>query len=280
MTHRGLVRALAVSLPLLPATAAGQWVESPGAGWVSVTAYHQDTRERFDTRGDERRFFAEGHAVTTSVYVTGTVGVVPGVDVWAQVPFHRLRFDDLVDERTTTGIGDPRLWLRVAPLRFAGSAFPLAVRGGVKLPAGDFPIDAEVIPLGEGQRDWEVMVEVGHSFFPAPVYAMAWVGYRWRERHDETFRDWGDERFFLAQVGGEVGPLGYKVLAEGWKGDTPVLEGIPVRSARREFAQVMPSLTYAVGSGQVEAGVRLPLAGRNLPAGHALMLGYFFAWSR
>ncbi|HSR42529.1 MAG TPA: hypothetical protein VLL48_10160 [Longimicrobiales bacterium] len=258
---------------------AAQWVEPPGTGWVSLTAYHHDTRQRFDSRGDEQPFFAEGHAIATSLYISSAVGVVQGLDVWAEIPFHRLQFDDVVDERTSTGIGDPRFWLRLAPLRFVGSDFPLALRAGVKLPAGDFPIDAEVIPLGEGQRDWEVIVEVGHSFYPAPHYVMAWLGHRWREEEEKTLRDWGDERFFLAQVGGSLGSVGYKVLAEGWTGDTPIIEGIPVPSASREFAQVTPSLTYAVGPGQLEAGVRLPIGGHNLPAGHALVLGYFFTWS-
>ncbi len=274
-----LLTLAAVAVLLLPEPAAGQWVEPPGQGWVSASIYHQDTRRRFDSRGEERSLFADGHAITSSLYVTAAVGVISGVDIWAEMPMHRLRFDDAAGNRDRTGIGDPKVWVRVAPLRLAGSAFPLAVRAGVKLPAGDFPVDAQVIPLGEGQRDWEVLVEVGHSFYPLPVYAMAWVGYRWRERDDETERDWGDERFFLAQVGGTVGRIGYKVIAEGWDGLTPVLEGILTPTAERAYLQVMPMLTYPIGGGQLEAGVRVPIYGRNLPSGQALVLGYFFDWS-
>jgi len=274
-----LLAALAAAVPLVPGIAAGQWVEAPGQGWVSASIYHQDTRQRYDSRGDERALFADGHAITSSLYVTAAFGVISGVDIWTQMPIHRLRFDDAAGSRDRTGIGDPRVWVRVAPLRLLGSSFPLAVRAGVKLPAGDFPVDAEIIPLGEAQRDWEVLVEVGHSFHPLPVYAMAWVGYRWRERDDEAERDWGDERFFLAQVGGTVGRIGYKVIAEGWDGLTPVLEGILTPTAERAYAQVMPMLTYPIGRGQLEAGVRVPLYGRNLPSGQALVLGYFFDWS-
>lgn len=263
-----------------PDDATAQWVQPPASGWVSATVYHHDTRHRYGTQGEEREFFAQGHAVTTSLYLTTALGVAPGVDVWAQVPFHRLRFDDVSGERNSTGIGDPRVWVRVAPLHAFGSTFPLAVRAGVKLPAGDFPVDAEIVPLGEGQRDWEVLLELGHSFYPAPHYAVAWLGYRWREQEDRTERDWGDEVFFLAQVGGEVGPVGYKLLAEGWDGGTPVLEGVPVASAARAYAQVTPSLLTSVGPGRLELGVRVPVGGRNLPSGEALVLGYFFEWAR
>jgi hypothetical protein len=282
--HSGIGAALSAVVAvvvqlLLPGPVTGQWVQAPGTGWVAAAVHYQDTRERYDILGETRPFFANGHAVTTSLYLTSALGILPGVDVWAQVPFHRLQFDDITGERNSTGIGDPKAWVRVAPMRLVGSDFPLAVRAGVKLPVGDFPIDAEVVPLGEGQRDWEVILEVGHSFYPASVYAMAWIGYRWREKDEKTDRDWGDERFFFAQVGGSFGKLGYKVIAEGWDGRTPVLEGIPTRNSRRDFAQVMPTLTYPLGPGQLEAGARVPIRGRNLPAGEALILGYFFDWS-
>lgn len=279
ITVATLIAASSTSQFAVPGDASAQWVESPGSGWVSATVYRQDTRERFDINGDRREFFAQGHAVTTSLWVTAALGVLDGMDVWVQAPFHRLRFDDASGERNSTGIGDPRLWLRVAPLRLMGSSFPLALRAGVKLPAGDFPVDAEIIPLGEGQRDWEVLLELGHSFYPASHYVAAWLGYRWREREHESERDWGNERFFLAQVGGALGPVGYKVIAEGWHGATPVLEGIPVANASREYAQVTPSLLVPLRGGQLELGLRVPLGGKNLPSGEALVLGYFFDWS-
>jgi hypothetical protein len=262
-----------------PDTVEGQWIESPGSGWVSSTLYYLDTRERYGLDAEKREFFAEGHAVTTSVFVTAAVGLVSGVDAWVLVPVHNLQFDDISGERNKTGIGDVKAWLRVAPLSYFGSDFPLAIRGGVKLPYGDFPVEAEVIPLGEGQRDWELIAEVGHSLYPKSVYALVWLGYRWREINEEIGRDFGDEVFFLAQVGGQVGNVSYKVMAEGWDGDTPIIEGIPTANGRREYLQVMPSLSYPVGPGQFEVGVRIPLKGRNLPSGNALVLGYFVNWS-
>ncbi len=65
---------------------------------------------------------------------------------------HRLRYDDVAGKRSSAGVGDTRLWLRAAPLRWLGSALPFAVRAGFKVPIGDFDVDAEVIPLGDGGR--------------------------------------------------------------------------------------------------------------------------------
>lgn len=244
--------ALALAL-VLPARGAAQWVEPPGQGWFQLTLYHQDTDRQFAFDGDRREIFADGRAVTTALFLTAALGVAPGVDVWAQLPWQRLRFDDDAGDRERKGLGDPRLHVRVAPLSYLGLQVPLALRAGVKLQVAEVLPDAKIIPLGEGQRDWEAMIELGHSFWPRSEFLMGWVGYRWRERDDARERDFGDELFFLASAGGDLaflGELAYKVTLEGLYGQTPEIEG-------------------------VELGGRIPLQGRNLPAGPSLVLGWF-----
>jgi hypothetical protein len=171
------------------------------------------------------------------------------------------------------------MYVRAAPLRWFGSTVPLAVRAGVKLPVGDFDVDAEVIPLGDGQRDWEVMLELGHSFHPRPVYLMGWAGYRWREANTRSRRDFGDEFFYYAAVGGQLGPVGYKMAIDGWDGRVGVIEGIRVPTAQRDLIQISPSVLVDTGKGAFEAGARFTLSGRNLPSGPAFFIGYFLPWS-
>ena len=195
----------------------GQWVEEPGRGWIALAVYHQDTRERFGIEGDARALFAEGHAVTISSFLTLAVGLVPGIDLWSQLSFHRLRYDDVAGKRSSTGMGDTRFWLRAAPLEWLGSGLPFAVRAGFKLPVGDFDVDAEVIPLGDGQRDWEVMAEMGHSFWPRSLYLSGWVGYRWREENTEAKKDFGDEVVLLCPDRGAPGPIRIQA-GGGWVG--------------------------------------------------------------
>ena len=280
------MRRLARALPVLVVAGlgggahglGGQWVEESGNGWVALAVYHQDTRDRFGIDGDIRALFGEGRAVTTSSFLTTAMGVAPGLDLWGQLSFHRLRYDDVAGTRSSTGPGDIRLWLRAAPLKWLGSSVPLAIRAGFKAPVGDFDVDAEIIPLGDGQRDWEVMAELGHSFWPRPLYLAGWVGYRWREENTLARKDFGDEVFYFAQVGGRLGRLGYKLALDGWDGAAGVTEGISVPGFQRDLVQLQPSLTYGVGPGQLEAGARFALGGRNLPAGTALMLQYFTRW--
>jgi len=254
-------------------------VEQPGKGWVDLTVYHIDTRQTFGSSGRRRSFFSDGHAVSTSVFLTIAAGLAPGLDGWVQVPYQRLRFDDAGGDRLRSGVGDTRLYLRVAPLHFFGSDFPLAIRGGVKIPVGDFNVDSQVIPLGDGQTDWELMGELGHSFYPVPAYVSGWVGYRWREENDLTLQDFGDERFFLVQGGWTYEGVGLQLTVEGWDGNPPIIEGLRLPNAKRQMLQVTPSASFAAGPGQIRVGARSALAGRNLPAGTSLVVGYFTNWS-
>ena len=269
-----LVVPLCLSLTL-PMPAGAQWVEDPGSGWAALATYYQNTTHEFRSNGDKRTIFPDGRAITTSTFLTFALGLAEGLDVWVQPSFHHLQFNDVTADRSSTGFGDTRLWLRGAPLRWLGSDFPFAIRGGVKVPFGDFDVDAEIIPLGDGQRDWEIMGEVGHSFWPQSVYVMGWLGYRWREENTESLRDFGDEIFYFAQVGGQVGPVGYKLAVDGWNGRSGIVEGLAIPSFQRDLIQLQPTLSYPVGPGSVEGGARFALRGKNLPAGTAFLLQYF-----
>ena len=100
--------------------AAGQWVEPPGTGWVDVGVAHQDTRQKFNRSGNVVPFNTEGaRSLVTTVRVTGALGLYRGVDAWADVAFHRLAFNDVQADRLTTGLADPRLYVRVRPPRSA-----------------------------------------------------------------------------------------------------------------------------------------------------------------
>jgi hypothetical protein len=272
---------------LMPCWARAQWVETPGTGWVQLRISHHRTDTRFGPDGDvEPLFNAESRSITTSAFLTAAVGLFPGIDAWAQAPFHHLQFNDAVRDRTSTGIGDPKFFLRAGPKALGLDIdLPIAVRGGVKFPVGDFPVDVEVIPLTEGQRDWELLVELGYSFYPIPMYVMGWVGYRWREFNDRIERKPGDERIAYVAVGGSRNHFTWKVAADGLFGVPPVrrlsstgLE-IELEQDARRLVQLLPAVGWNAGPGTIELGARIPIDGQNLPAGPALTLGYFVNWS-
>ncbi len=273
---RGLVL-VAVLLPLMAPNIEGQWLSAPGEGWVEAAFFHHDTRRTFDQEGTERTIFGDGRAITRSAFFTAVAGVRRGVDVWVQVPAHSLRFDDAGGERVSRGLGDPRVFLRVGPELFTREApdWPVALRGGVKLPGGDFDVDAEVIPLGEGQTDWELLLELGRSFYPLPLWTSGWVGHRWRLENSDNRRRPGNEWFWLWSLGGEVGPAGWKATLEGLEGDDWIIQSLRIGSASRHLTQLFLELDYGIGPGRLSGGVRVPLRGQNLPAGTGLTAGYF-----
>ncbi len=265
---------IGLALFATPTSSAAQWTEPPKRGWASLAAYHQDTRDAYDFEGAKSMFPADGHTIATASFLTLALGLMEGVDAWAQFSYQRLRFDDISGQRISYGPGDIRLYARGSPLRLFGVTTPVAIRAGVKLPVGDFDVGTNLIPLGDGQRDWELMLEIGHSFYPNPTYLQGWIGYRWRDPAADD-RVFGDERFFYLAVGGEIGPLGYKVGFDGWYGSTPIFDGLESPGAKREMARLSPSLLIPAGPGMIELGSRIALTGKNLPAGYDLVVGYF-----
>lgn len=255
----------------------------PGAGWAQVMLFRLDTRDQFGSEGRSEPFFASGHLQLTSLIATAAVGLFPGVEGWVQVPVHALRFAEVSGARERTGFGDARLFLRVGPelVGVSPESLPVgfALRGGLKLPASEFPVDAQIIPLTEGQRDREVMLEFGRGL-SAATYAVGWLGYRWRERNERIDRKPGDERFTYLAVGGRAFRFTWELAFQGLWGATPRHLGVQVATARRKMLEVFPNVGLPVGPGQVELGGRIPLAGRNLPAGNALTLAYLLNWGR
>lgn len=281
--RNSLCLALLLSVLLTPCVR-GQWVESPGTGWVKLQAAHQDSRTRFSREGTITSYDSEdARSLTTTVRLTGALGLWRGLDAWVDVPYHRLAFNDVQADRLQTGVADPRVYLRAGPSLVGVDDLPVAValRGGVKFPVGTFDVNTEVIPLSEGQRDWDLILEVGKSLHPWPVYVTAWAGYRWREENPTSATKPGDERLFHLAAGGSVDAFRWKLALDGLFGRPPVRTDfdLVLENDERELVQLMPTVGWQVGPGTVEAGARLPLHGRRFPAGPTVTLGYFWTWS-
>lgn len=255
---------------------------APGSGWVQVSGFRQASDAFYNHQGDPQSFFASGRTRTHSVFLTAAVGVVRGVDAWLQAPVHDLRYVDQTGERHRTGVGDIRGALRLSPAAIGWSGVPIALRAGVKVPGTTFPVDATIIPLSEGQRDWELSVESGGAIRASGtvLYALGWVGYRWREENDAGGIDPGDELFTHAAIGGSWGSLDIELGAEALFGRTPRRLGFDLPSGRRRLVQLQPTIGYALGPGTVQFTVVQPLSGRSLPTGTAGSIGYLMTWGQ
>jgi hypothetical protein len=248
-----------------------------GAGWLQLSVYNQQSDEFFNHLGTSQPFLADSEFHTRSLFLTGAVGLREGLEIWAQVPIHRLRVDAASGESTSTGVGDIRLATRMGS-ELLGLEVPLALRAGLKVPGSGFPVDATVLPLSEGQTDLEVSLESGTGLGELPLYLMGWVGYRWRGENADADRKPGNERFAHLAVGGTVGGLAWELAADGLWGQAPEAQGITLEGERRRLIQVMPTIGYGIGGGRLELGSQIPVYGKNLPNGVGLSLGYRYAW--
>ena len=250
----------------------------PGGGWAQISFYRQRALSFFNQNGDVQDFLAASEFLTRSVFLTASVGMAEGIDVWAQVPIHNLDVTSEGGNSASSGVGDLRFAVRVTPALFGFDA-PVGLRLGGKLPASTFPVDATILPLTEGQRDFELSLESGTALSFLPVYVAGWAGYRWRGLSEVRFYEPGEEAFAHLAVGGAFRDLTLELGADALWGQAPTVSGLTLADdeARRMF-QLVPTVGYPVGPGKVEVSGQFPLAGRNLPNGVGVAVSYRTTW--
>lgn len=250
---------------------AGAWVLPRGHTNIQVALLHQDTTERYFLNGERIPYFFDGHNRTSALYIDGRYGITDRLEGVAQVPFFHLRFDDLADDRTSSGLGDVRLGLRYNLVKDSPVA---TLEARVKFPTGTFVNDAEVVPVGEGQWDLDLAAEVAHSFWPRPFYLNGQVGYRFRGPNEESGIDFGDELFWLAEGGYTVNArLGLKLVARGLHGQEGTSFDIPIETLKRKAVYVEPGAVFRINPKWfLEFAVPFTVAGRNWPAGPVFTL--------
>ncbi|HUF68180.1 MAG TPA: hypothetical protein VMM79_05950 [Longimicrobiales bacterium] len=258
---------------------AGIGILPPAAGWIQFTGYHGQSSDFFGPDGNSRPFLSEGSTSTSSMFITAAGGVVRGLEVWVQVPVHRIGFSDETGSLSRIGIGDPRLSARIGGDFFGLQGLPLSLRAGLKLPGSDFPVDPDVLPISEGQTDIEIVAEAGRVLAGSyPLHIVGWAGYRWRMRNDERARKPGDERFGRIGLGGPLGSLRWDLAVEGLWGLAPEQQGFTIDGARRRLVQVLPTVGWRVGAAELEITGRFSVSGRNLPSGPSVSAGFLLPW--
>jgi hypothetical protein len=250
----------------------------PGGGWAQVSFFRQKSFSFFNQNGDVQDFLADSEFLTRSIFLTASVGLVEGVDLWGQMPIHNLDVVSDGGNSSSSGVGDLRLALRVTPAIF-GSDLPLGIRFGGKTPGNTFPVDATVLPLTEGQRDFEVSVESGTALSFLPIYIAGWVGYRWRDLSEVREYNPGEEVFGHFSFGGAISDFTWELGTDALWGQAPTVSGLTLADAEaRRLLQFVPTVGYPVGPGKIEVSGQFPVAGRNLPNGTGIGVSYRTTW--
>lgn len=248
-----------------------------GAGWLQLSLTGRRATEGYNPRGERQDFIGGSEFVTRSAYLTGAYGIVEGLEAWAQVPVHRLIVEGPAGRSEGSGIGDVRAAVRVSAA-LVGFEAPLALRLGMKFPGNRFPVDPRLLPLTEGQRDFEVSLESGWSATNVPFYAVGWLGYRWRGENQVARFQPGDERFAHAAVGSRLGIVSVELGVDALWGRPPNEQGLTLEGGRRRLVQLLPTAGADLGPGRFEVTTPIPVSGRNLPAGFGVGVGYRAAW--
>ena len=249
-----------------------------GAGWVQVSVVGSRATESYGPFGGRLSFAGDSEFQTRSAYITGSVGVLDGLEIWGQVPIHRLTVEGPAGTSRSDGVGDIRGALRMSPELFGIYGVPIAVRAGLKVSGSEFPVDATELPLSEGQRDFDLSVESGWTPPDRPVYAVGWIGYRWRAENKKVEYEPGNEIFAHAALGGSLANFHLELGVDALWGASLVEQGIVLPSAKRRLVQLLPTVGTEVGGGSLEVSVPIPVWGRNLPVSRGVSLGYRMAW--
>lgn len=253
-----------------------------GSGWVQVTGYYTHSTEFFNSAGEIQPLLTGGRTSTSSIFVTAAGGIGQGLELWLQVPVHRVTRNDAAADIARIAVGDPRISLRASGALVGLDALPVTIRGGLKLPGSQFPVNPDEVPISEGQTDFELTIEAGRLLPGSyPLHVVGWAGYRWRFKDADRDRKPGNERFVRLGAGGPVGPgsrLRWDVAVEGLWGAGLEQQGLVLDSARRRLVQLLPTLGWKLGGAELEVTGRFNISGRNLPSGSAVTAGVVLPW--
>jgi len=224
--------------------------------------------------GTRRAYNFDGSYDSKAVFIEGFYGVTDRLDVGAQIPYFDQMSDDATRSEPPTDSGFSDLRLK-AKLRLIENPVVLSLTGAVKFPTGDFVNEDGLIPVGEGQWDFDFGAEVGRSFWPLPIYVATAYVYRLRRENTEILRDPGEETLINAEVGYNLTPnLLLATKLELLRGGAGSDFGIESTSLIKRITYIAPTLSYAVyGHTAAELAMRFSINGRNFPAGKQITLG-------
>lgn len=267
---------------------AGAWTLPKGRLWVKSSFFFQSTDEQFCSghlgfcsRHERAPFdpFTGGRSRSAVVFNELAYGFTDRLDLGVQIPFYSLEFRDLGNPTRprTQRIGDIRFYARY---RLLAHPVVASIRVGAKSPTGGINVDAEVVPIGEGQWDYEFFGDVGRSLTLIPGYVNLSLGYRQRTvNQDFNFKP-GDEFTLLAEGGWQAST---KIMAKASVGylysANPRALSITFKTQRRELLSITPAFLWTpYRTLTVETGVQLPVRGQDVPAGPQFNIGLMYTF--
>jgi hypothetical protein len=291
---RTLILIVIVLMSVAPQTAlAGAWTLKQRHLWAKITLMSQATDEeyvavggsgrepnlaQFYEPGDRARYRENGHYDSRAIFLDLFYGLTDRVDLGIQIPYFRQEFENVGfrPANVASGFSDIRAFLKTNLIQqpFVGS-FKL----GFKAPTGKFESKDGIIPVGEGQWDFDFIAQLGRSFWPLPVYANLDLGYRLRLKNTSISRDPGNEWFFNAEIGYQpINKLLFALKVEGIRGQPARVFNLELPRDKKRITSITPTLLLDLHQNiSFETALRISMAGHNFPAGRMWVAGLSYS---
>ena len=287
-----LIVALSVLLPQM--ASAGAWTLERGHVWSKITVMSQATDQHYDAGGNAVDMPADARYQSQQVYFDIRYGVTDQIDLGLQIPYLSNKFVDKNESNdvatpppaleTESGLGDIRGFAKINLVNSADLVGTLKL--GFKAPMGDYREVPEALSITGGQWDFDVVAQLGRSFYPVPVYANLDLGYRWRGEYkdsdpnpDRSYTP-GDEIVFNAEAG--YSPMDKLLVALKYEGiagaeyDALSNPGQP-EMLSQSVSYLAPTVLVGVHPNvSLEASARMTVSGNRYFAGPTYAVGLSF----
>ena len=293
-----LITALTVLLPQM--ASAGAWTLGKGRVWSKITAMSLSTNEQYDNDGNVGEIPARYKS--QQIYFDVYYGLNDRIDVGIKIPYISNEFVDVSPEhpfygapdKKDSGVGDIRGFAKINLVNSADLVGTLKLE--FKAPMGEYREVPEALSITGGQWDFDVVAQVGRSFWPVPVYANVDLGYRLRGEYtdsnpsdaggvDRTYTP-GAEFIFNAEAG--YSPMDKLLVALKYESiigaEYDTINNPPAGSQLETLNQSVSYLapTLLVGlhpNVSLEAQARMTVSGNRFFAGPTYGVGLSFTGS-
>ena len=257
----------------------GAWTFPKGKLWTKLTFMSQDTNEDYIgvprpgiPRGARQPYLLDGEYSSRTFFLDAMYGITDRLNVGVQIPFFDQTFQDqeldilFGGPISSTGFSDIRVFLKH---KLVDAPVVSSLKFGFKAPTGSFENRQGLIPVGEGQWDFDFILQIGRSFWPFRAYANVDLGYRLRKKNAEIDRDPGDEMFWIAEFGyWWTDKLLTVTKWEGIDGKETTSLGLQLSGDVKKIQYISPGIMFrTTDTLAIEAGVRISIDGQNFPAG-------------
>ncbi len=260
--------------------AGGGWNKAKGKGFFKLSQYAIIADSYFNPEGNIIRTTRGTAFYSTAFY--GEYGLTDKIATELYFPFFTRSVLNNLQRRNgsfeegdqVSSLGDTNISLKYGIIQKGATVVSAKITFG--LPLGNAAGGTSgILQTGDGEFNQMLSIDVGHSFYPAPIYANASFGINNRTKgFSEEFRYSLEAGVTLKKIILIARIIGVESLMNGNPEDS---EAQGVFANNLEFLTFMPELVYKIKDNYgVTAAVGTAFSGRQVLANPSYEIGFFF----